>query len=109
MRHLVLFAIVMGFLSACGEPPTPAERLAQKCFEDQMGTRENCDCMAREAETWLGDELLNVFLVLNSTPPGSSSPEAEAARARFAKLSPEETRKVDGFQTAAVDICGLRR
>lgn len=108
MRHLALIAIVMGFLTACGEPPTPAERLAQQCFEDQMGTRENCDCMAREAETWLGDELLGVFVTRNSTAPGSTSKEAAAARARFASLSPEERRKVDGFQAAAVDICGLK-
>ncbi|MGB3625586.1 MAG: hypothetical protein WA989_07155 [Henriciella sp.] len=76
---------------------------------DQMGTREDCDCMAKEAEALLGETLFSDFVTLNTSSAESTSEEVTAAKLRYQHLSPAEQGKVATFQKEAIEVCGLRR
>ena len=108
MRHLSLIAGASCLVMACSGQPDKTERLAEQCYMDQAGTRDQCACMAREAEARLDPDVFDMFLTMSTHSPGDDSEAVRKANELSRNLSPEQTQQLSEFMTAAVEVCGLR-
>ena len=94
--------------TACSEPLTKTEQLAEACFMDQMGTREMCSCMASAASERLDPEVFDMFVIMGTAAPGDDTEDTRKARETAANMTPAQQEQMQAFMTAAVELCGLR-
>ncbi len=94
---------------ACGgEETNKTDQLAEACFMDQMGTREDCACMANEAEARLDPEVFDMFVTMGTLSPGDNGEATRRAKETAANMTPEQQQQMLDFMNAAISDCGMK-